>query len=1584
MSHPSRRPERGPAAHRRRLRNLRIEALHALEVRQLLAASSIFGGPVVTSAVDALTPTSVTFVPAPNPTNADLGTIQFTPPATVTGSTVPTAAPFTSVAQLAPSSEFGGDIVQIAAGPGGPFGSGVYAISRGAGDNAADGAVNRPGVIYRVDPATGKATVFFDLNSVINQLEPGATAANSLGAATGLVNWYNISFDPEGYFDGKPSMFVTSVDRTDPNKNTIYQIGPDGSLMGVFVNLTSGASQQQLNINPVSILVPPTQQQQFLRGLIMGAANAAGLGQGLGTPPNAIPPSSSNPLPTDVFPAPGTFEALFFDANAYAPGQTISSMTSFPTGVSATAMDLGPQVGLTSANIRYVDPVYAAFTDFGTPAAGGIPGEPGASGVQGFAGDLLIGNTIITGGAVAGTATTSPTIATIQPADQAPASSTQFRRFYGIAFDQYGFFSQAVTQLTSFRNNVTGNATTAANAISPVANAGNLFVSDLATGAVVTVTPRQDPTTTVAPTPIIVPVQTIGGIVSAAFDPTIQQYVVTVTGGANLGGRIIRITNTGQVTTFAQGFNTSGAQDSSSFANSSLSISFSADGTTLYATDDTGIWQFKTTASLAGSTSGSILGLNDLRSLGVPYDGIDSAVAIVDSGVDGTNPNFRGRVAPGTNVITNGRGDSDNAGLFTGGTATGGTGGGGTGGTGTGSSTVTNLLGEGHGTQVAGVVAQFVPQATILPVNVFYPNNAITPLLSGSSPGSGTTTGGTGGTTGGTAIISNATATPQSVYNGLNYLTKHPFVADPVRPSKVDRVIASTLGFGTVNTFESEGDAYRQYSQIVIGYKNQLLKMRKLGIAPIGAAGQLGAPSLAGTTSGTTGTGGTGGTTTTSSFPFGAANNSQNSNVGDVNGMSLPATLNEVISVSGTYPFPFTTGPNQLPTGPSPVILGQIGGSAPILVGGVGITIGSGLANTGGATAATNSLITQLTAGDTTSAIWAGRLLASDNRSMTTDFTAPEIDIPTFRRGLVTVAGTGTTTSSTTGQSTDLNDSNTFVQGGTSLSAAEVTGAYAMVSSALNYWSQLSANPVTSDAYLTQPVGANTLNFGAHAIRNLGGWNTPDGINAILAWTSIPVTDANDSLSAAGPPTLKGSANFRQFAQISVSNAIAAVEGYEAINYLLDHNDFPIIDANHDNKVTAQELQTFEDNATQMGLPEAGAMARLLGGTDRINQNTITQGLSIPTNNGGANTTAGSNDAPEQPDVLQRRFNFFDYAADGQLNGSIPLSEFQLLSHSLLPSPTAFVITNRQRASTSGFLLDPTAQRNFKDLQHTQLRFALAPANVVRRFRNITPSQFRVNRLGVGDTVTGGGPIFELFNSASNRIQQNTPSTPTPTPSPSPTPTPTPSPTPTPTPAPTPTPTSTTPTSSTSQGSSTTTTGSSTTQTGSSSAQTGGSSTTTGGGSSTQTGSSSTTSQSSGTGTGTGTGTTSSQPFIAGLDPNPTVAQVNAQTQTITGQSTNSASPLSTQPSPAGTLTPTSTDTGTGSTPVSLSDPQPIPTTVATTPPATSSPTSTPTSGPSTTTTSGSSTTKKPRAAAQTSNKSAGQKLLDDLKNIFS
>ena len=57
----------------------------------------------------------------------------------------PEAAAITSVSQLTPNTSFGGDIVRIRSGPGGDFGNSLYAVSRGAGDNAATGAINRPG-----------------------------------------------------------------------------------------------------------------------------------------------------------------------------------------------------------------------------------------------------------------------------------------------------------------------------------------------------------------------------------------------------------------------------------------------------------------------------------------------------------------------------------------------------------------------------------------------------------------------------------------------------------------------------------------------------------------------------------------------------------------------------------------------------------------------------------------------------------------------------------------------------------------------------------------------------------------------------------------------------------------------------------------------------------------------------------------------------------------------------------------------------------------------------------------------------------------------------------------------------------------------------------------------------------------------------------------------------------------------------------------------------------------------------------------------------------------------------------------------
>ena len=153
MSHPSRPRASGPA--QRRPRGARLEAIAPLEERQLLA-------PVVAGPAARRRPSPPL---ASQPTaRTNLGTVTFTNTLpSQTGATnaltaFPEAAAITSVSELTPTTSFGGDIVRIRPGPGGEFGNDVYAISRGAGDNAANGAINRPGVIYRVDPATGKST----------------------------------------------------------------------------------------------------------------------------------------------------------------------------------------------------------------------------------------------------------------------------------------------------------------------------------------------------------------------------------------------------------------------------------------------------------------------------------------------------------------------------------------------------------------------------------------------------------------------------------------------------------------------------------------------------------------------------------------------------------------------------------------------------------------------------------------------------------------------------------------------------------------------------------------------------------------------------------------------------------------------------------------------------------------------------------------------------------------------------------------------------------------------------------------------------------------------------------------------------------------------------------------------------------------------------------------------------------------------------------------------------------------------------------------------------------------------------------
>ncbi len=226
----------------------------------------------------------------------------------------------------------------------------------------------------------------------------------------------------------------------------------------------------------------------------------------------------------------------------------------------------------------------------------------------------------------------------------------------------------------------------------------------------------------------------------------------------------------------------------------------------------------------------------------------NSAVAVIDTGVDAANTSFRGRVAAGTSTtIGGGTGNDD----FAAGPRSGADHGppaarhrwpgtrGGTGGTGT--------TAAPEPTRVGGLTS--TPTATA-------------PRSRESSPSSSP------GDDRADQRLRAVHASParrrrhrHGRHGDLRHQPGHdhrrplrrlpvrgeqPYVQDPVRPADNDRVIAASLAFGTSQTFATEQTAYKQYPQVVISFKNQLDKLLKVGIAPIAASGQFGstAPGL--------------------------------------------------------------------------------------------------------------------------------------------------------------------------------------------------------------------------------------------------------------------------------------------------------------------------------------------------------------------------------------------------------------------------------------------------------------------------------------------------------------------------------------------------------------------------------------------------------------------------------------------------------------------------------------------------------------------------------------------------------------------
>ncbi len=167
-----------------------------------------------------------------------------------------------------------------------------------------------------------------------------------------------------------------------------------------------------------------------------------------------------------------------------------------------TSVATGPIVGLTAANSDYTSTDLTRSSPISArPPRAGSRRTPGYSGIQGSDGELLIG-----GGSTPVNLTGSGSIDNLALG----AVTTPFRRFESIAFDQYGYFSQSV-KLTP-----TASTTTAGPARPPSqwpmrnrSYGGSLFVSDLASGLYVTVTPTGSLSTTAT---IIIPVQGSGPI----------------------------------------------------------------------------------------------------------------------------------------------------------------------------------------------------------------------------------------------------------------------------------------------------------------------------------------------------------------------------------------------------------------------------------------------------------------------------------------------------------------------------------------------------------------------------------------------------------------------------------------------------------------------------------------------------------------------------------------------------------------------------------------------------------------------------------------------------------------------------------------------------------------------------------------------------------------------------------------------------------------------------------------------------------------------------------------------------------------
>ena len=95
-----------------------------------------------------------------------------------------------------------------------------------------------------------------------------------------------------------------------------------------------------------------------------------------------------------------------------------------------------------------------------------------------------------------------------------------------------------------------------------------------------------------------------------------------------------------------------------------------------------------------------------------------------------------------------------------------------------------------------------------------------------------------------------------------------------------------------------------------------------------------------------------------------------------------------------------------------------------------------------------------------------------------------------------------------------------------------------------------------------------------------------------------------------------------------------------------------------------------------------------------------------------------------------------------------------MLANTLLPQPDSYVIVDRQRASANGFLVAPLARRNFEDLQHLLPKYMFVPPSAIKKYRNLSPLSFGVNKNEKPGTAL---PFYSLFGGGSASVTTGAP-----------------------------------------------------------------------------------------------------------------------------------------------------------------------------------------------------------------------------------